>query len=100
MQPSYVAVYFSLGQPTTQEKAKLFIKSLDLGLTTAPGTIAFLEIDESNVTRRHVPFNKPASVTRKKRALRNYCPSSVQKICSNAHGNYIRIFVWLNLHGK
>ena len=77
----------SLGQPTTQEKAKLFIKSLDLGLTAIPrpSTISpthkTTTLGNRNLTI--IPMNKTVSLTHKKRVLPDYCPSTVQKICSN-----------------
>ena len=75
-----------LGQPTTKEKAKLFIKSLDLGLTAIPSTISpTYSINNRNdtVIVKIVPYNQTVSLTRKKRALTDYCPSSVKKICRN-----------------
>ena len=90
-------MYFSLGQPTTQEKAKLFIKSLDLGL--AIPDISPIILPDTNLTRRHATFDEPDNLTQKKRALQNYCPSSVQKICKNINAGKESV-IWPNLYGK
>ena len=79
----------SLGQPTTQEKAKLFIKSLDLGLTAIPRPPISPYIRPSTITPTSkttsvvIPLNKTFSLNPKKRTIPDYCPSTVQKICSN-----------------
>ena len=76
----YMHPTLSLGQPTTQEKAKLFIKSLDLGLTAIPRPSIIIP---AIIALDVIPINKTVSLTRKKRTIPDYCPSTVQKICSN-----------------
>ena len=70
-----------LGQPTRAEKAKLLIKSLDLGYSgitpKSPKRPAFRN------------FTAPANVTVSKRALPDYCPTNVQKICSTTQSKKV-----------
>ena len=68
------------GQPTTKEKAKLFIESLDLGSRAIP------------VTSTSLPAILHRNTTRGKRTLTNPCPgSTIHKICGNTASKEIII---------
>ena len=94
----------SLGQPTTKEKAKLFIKSLDLGHNGNKPILLPPLVPSGPVGPQVVPNGGPIvplnisvllNVTSRfsKRALLDSCPLNVQKICSATQS---KKFVWLD----